>query len=151
MLSKKTKYAIKALVKLAKEVGKGPMLIGDIAEAERIPRKFLEAILLELKNIGFLGSRKGKGGGYYLAKSPAEIDLASVIRLMNGPISLVTCTSLRYYEPCEECADEATCGLRAAMLQVRDATLQVLQSTTLDKLVAKETELKAAHAPLETV
>jgi Rrf2 family protein len=149
MLSKKTKYAIKALVKLAKEAGKGPMLIGDIAEAERIPRKFLEAILLELKNIGFLGSRKGKGGGYYLAKPPAEIDLASVIRLMNGPISLVTCTSLRYYEPCEECADEATCSLRAAMLQVRDATLQVLQATTLDKLVAKEAELKTAHVTLE--
>jgi Rrf2 family protein len=141
MLSKKTKYAIKALIKLAKEMGNGPVLIGDIAAAERIPRKFLEAILLEMKNIGFLASRKGKGGGYYLAKPPAEIDLAAVIRLMNGPISLVTCTSLKYYERCEECVDEASCSLRDAMLQVRDATLQVLQSTTLEKLVAKEQEL----------
>jgi Rrf2 family protein len=141
MLSKKTKYAIKALVHLAKNHGQGPRLIGDIAAAENIPRKFLEAILLEMKNIGLLSSRKGKAGGYYLAKPPAQIELARVIRQMNGPIALVPCISLNYYETCEECEDEATCSIRAAMLKVRDATLQVLQNTTLEVLVTEETRL----------
>ncbi|MCU0449270.1 MAG: Rrf2 family transcriptional regulator [Bernardetiaceae bacterium] len=143
MLSKKTKYAIKALIHLAKNHGRGPLLIGDIAAAEHIPRKFLEAILLEMKNIGLLGSRKGKAGGYYLAKPPAEIELAKVVRHMNGPIALVPCISLNYYETCEECQDEATCGIRAAMLKVRDATLQVLQNTTLEVLIAEEQRLIA--------
>ena len=141
MLSKKCKYAIHALVYLAERYQQGPVHIQDIAESQHIPKKFLEAILLELKNSKILHSKKGKGGGYYLYKSPEDVSLVEIIRLMEGAISLLPCVSINYYEPCEECRDEKTCGMRDAFSIVRDETLRVLSGSTLAQIVKREREL----------
>lgn len=135
MLSKKCKYAIHALVYLAERYKKGPVHIQDIADAQRIPKKFLEAILLELRNAQILHSKKGKGGGYYLYKDPEEVNLKEIIRLMDGAIAMLPCVSLNYYEPCEECIDEHLCGIRDAFIGVRDATLKILSESTLAHIV----------------
>jgi Rrf2 family protein len=137
MLSKKCKYAIHALVFLAERYGEGPVQIGEIAINQSIPKKFLEAILLELKNARILNSKKGKGGGYYLLRKPEEINLTEVIRLMNGAIALLPCVSLNYYESCDECIDEKHCTIRLTFLTVRDETLKVLTENTLASLVKK--------------
>ena len=129
-LSRKGRYALRALYALAGHEG-SPMLIADLATQENIPRKFLEAILLELKNAGILRSKKGKGGGYALARNPAEIVLGDVIRTIDGPLAPIPCVSERAYARCEECVDEATCGTRLIMKQVRDAIAQILDNTTL--------------------
>lgn len=142
MLSKKTRYAIKALTKLAKEFQKGPILISDISKTERIPQKFLEAILLELKNAGILNSKKGKGGGYYLIKKPEEVDLANIIRLFDGAIALLPCVSIKYYERCDECVDETLCGFRDIIREVRDNTLKILKESTLQDIIQREESLK---------
>jgi Rrf2 family protein len=141
MLSKKCKYAIHALVYLAERYQQGPVHIQDIAEQQRIPKKFLEAILLELRNAKILHSKKGKGGGYYLYKRPEDVALIEIIRLMDGAIAMLPCVSINYYEPCEECKDEKTCGIRDTFLGVRDETLQILQNSTLDKIVKRERDL----------
>ncbi|WMJ73759.1 Rrf2 family transcriptional regulator [Cytophagaceae bacterium ABcell3] len=141
MLSKKTKYAIKALVMLAREYNQGPILIGDIAKKERIPKKFLEAILLDLKKAGILNSKKGKGGGYYLLKSPETVNLANVIRLFDGPIALLPCVSYKYYEKCEECVDEETCGIRNVISEVREETVKLLKNNSLADVIQKEEKL----------
>ncbi|TAF44311.1 MAG: Rrf2 family transcriptional regulator [Sphingobacteriales bacterium] len=138
MLSKKTKYAIKALVALGKNFDKQSINISTIAETEHIPKKFLEQILLEMRNAGFLYSKKGAGGGYSLLKKPCEINLVQVIRLTGGPISQLPCVSINFYQKCEECKDEKTCGIRDAYLNVRDATLKVLSETTIADLIDKE-------------
>ena len=130
-LTQKAKYALKALVFLAKEYEQGPVLIAKIAESERISQKFLELILLELKNHGVLQSKKGRGGGYWLARPPEDIYLGHVIRIFEGALAPLPCASKRYYRRCEECADEATCEVRAVMLEVKAATLRVLDTTTL--------------------
>jgi len=134
MLSKKTQYALKALGCLASEYGKGPVLIADIAERKNIPIKFLETILLELKNHYILDSKKGKGGGYFLTNHPKKTTLATIIRLVGGPIALIPCVSLNFYEKCEDC-DEATCGVNKVMAQTRDATLKILGKKTLSDLI----------------
>lgn len=141
MLSKKCKYAIHALVYLAERYQAGPVHIQEIAEHQRIPKKFLEAILLELRNAKILHSKKGKGGGYYLYKRPEDVHLIDVIRLMDGAIALLPCVSLNYYEPCEECKDEKTCGIRDTFVGVRDQTLKILQESSLDKIVKREKEM----------
>lgn len=144
MLSKKCKYAIHALVYLAERYQKGPVHIQEIAEEQRIPKKFLEAILLELRNAQILHSKKGKGGGYYLYKNPEEVNLKEIIRLMDGAIAMLPCVSLNYYEPCEECINEHLCGIRDAFIGVRDATLKILSESTLAHIVKlkHEKELK---------
>jgi Rrf2 family protein len=143
MLSKKSKYAIKALVSLAKHYDvKSKIKISTIAEEENIPRKFLEAILVELRNNGLLHSKLGANGGYYLAKHPNEIFLSQVIRISGGPIALLPCVSLNFYEKCEECENEATCGLNHVMREVRDATIQILSKTSIQDLVKREDLLK---------
>lgn len=113
------------------------MHIQEIADDEKIPKKFLEAILLELRNAKILHSKKGKGGGYYLYKPPDQVNLIEIIRLMDGAIAMLPCVSLNYYEPCEECRDEKTCGIRDAFIGVRDETLRILAESTLDKIVKK--------------
>src|SRR5690606_28302689 len=100
--------------------------------------KFLENILLELKKAGFLGSKKGKGGGYHLIKEPKDVPLSTVIIMLDGPIALLPCVSLNYYEPCEECHDHATCGLNKVMAQVRDETLKILSMKSLEDIVQEE-------------
>ena len=138
MLSKKCKYAIHALVYLAERFQQGPVHIQEIAEAQHIPKKFLEAILLELRNAKVLHSKKGKGGGYYLYKKPQDVNLIEIIRLMDGAIAMLPCVSLNYYEPCEECIDEKTCGIRFAFLGVRDETLRILSESTLEQIVKRQ-------------
>lgn len=133
MLSRKSQYAIKALAYLASRHGEGPVLISEIAEAKTIPVKFLENILLELRKAGFLKSKKGKGGGYYFRQNPAEIRLANVIRVVNGPIALLPCVSLYFYNPCEDC-DEANCSLHNVAKEVRDATLAILEHRMVSDL-----------------
>ncbi|MEZ0486074.1 RrF2 family transcriptional regulator [Fibrella aquatica] len=135
MISKKAKYAIKALKTLTELYGEGPVLISQIAARESIPQKFLEAILLELRNQGMLQSQKGKGGGYLLRVDPERITLAQVIRVIDGPIAPTPCVSLNFYVRCDDCEDEETCAIRPIMLQVRDANLAVYETTTLQMLV----------------
>ena len=134
MLSKKSQYAFKALTYLADRYQKGPVLIAEIARKKKIPLKFLENILLELKKAEILDSKKGKGGGYLLKKDPAKVKMATIIRLVNGPIAMLPCVSLYFYERCKNC-DEKHCGLHDMMLEVRDATLNILEHRTLKDLL----------------
>ncbi len=134
MLSKKTKYGIKALAYIARKKDRKPVQAAEISESENISQKFLESILLELRKSGFLGSKKGKGGGYYLIKEPGEIKMTAVIRVLEGPIAMVPCVSLNYYEKCEDCPDENTCSVHKLMIQVRDASLNVLGKNTLEDI-----------------
>lgn len=140
MLSKKTQYAFKALEYLAIEYGKGPVKISEISKHQKIPLKFLENILVELKNAGMLESKKGKGGGYILRVAPKNINLANVIRIINGPIALLPCVSLNFYEKCKDC-DEATCGMRKMMIIARDATLRVLEKKTMADMIKGEIDV----------
>ncbi len=138
MLSKKTKYALQALLYLSRpEHGGRPVLISEIAEAERIPKKFLELILLDLKNQGILRSKKGKGGGYLLGREPEEIFLGHVVRMFEGPLALLPCVSVTAYRKCDECSNEQACGIRMVMKQVRDATARILDRTTLASVIKK--------------
>lgn len=130
MLSKKTQYAFKALMYLSQQMDQGPILIAEISRKKKIPLKFLENILLEMKKEGILDSKKGKGGGYFLAKEPQKIVLADVMRLIEGPISLLPCVSLHFYKKCENCHEE-NCGLRDVLIQVRDANLAILEHRTV--------------------
>jgi Rrf2 family protein len=131
MLSKKTKYGLKALIYIAKQDGASPVLISDISEKEQIPKKFLEAILLDLKKFGILGSKKGKGGGYYLLKDPKTVTAATLIRVLDGPIAMLPCVSLNFYEKCDDCPSEGLCSLNHFLIDVRDNTLNLLQQKTL--------------------
>lgn len=135
MLSKRTKYGIKAMVYLARKGHQDPVNIAEISENENISRKFLESILLTLKKNGILGSKKGKLGGYYLLKRPSEIKMSSVLRILEGPIAMVPCVSLNFYEKCEDCPDEDICTVNALMAEVRDSTLGILNNNTLADLV----------------
>ncbi len=126
------------------------MLISEIASREQLPKKFLEAILLELKRNGFLASKKGAGGGYYLMKKAEDIKLAAIIRVIDGPIALLPCVSLNFYERCEECKDETYCGIRDVMKDVRDATLRILTDTSLADMIAREDSIKEKLAEGET-
>jgi Rrf2 family protein len=134
MLTRKSKYGLKALLVLAAEPDRGPMLISDLADREHLPKKFLEAILLELKHRGVLHSKKGRGGGYYLTRDPSHIMVGEVIRILDGPLALIPCVSQTAYVKCDECLDERTCGIRLAMKEVRDATAQILDNTSLASL-----------------
>jgi Rrf2 family protein len=138
MLSKKTKYALHALTYLAKKDANEPTLILEIAENSRIPRKFLESILLDLKKQGILNSKMGKGGGYFLRQTPAEIRISTIIRLFNGPIALLPCVSLNYYQRCDECVDEKTCGLNKVFIDVRNETLRILENKSIQDIVNQE-------------
>jgi Rrf2 family protein len=138
MLSKKTKYALHALTYLAKKGAEQPTLIVEISEHERIPRKFLESILLDLKKQGILASKMGKGGGYFLRHEPKDIKVSTIIRLFNGPIALLPCVSLNYYQKCEECKDEVTCGLNKVFVDVRNETLKILENKSIQDIIDQE-------------
>lgn len=143
MLSKRAKYAIHALVYLARHETKEPVHVAQIAESERIPRKFLEAILLDLRNAGILNSRKGRGGGYYLLRRPEEVNMAEVIRIYDGAIALIPCVAHRYYERCDECVDEATCGIHDVFREVREKTVEILKKSTLSEIISREQRLRS--------
>ena len=136
-LSQKAKYALTALQRLARAKNRGPVLIAELAEKDEIPRKFLELILLELKNHGLLESRRGKGGGYLLRKAPEQITLGEVIRLFDGPLAPLPCASERAFRKCDDCPDITTCGTRLVMREVRDAMAKILDNTTLAQLTQR--------------
>src|SRR2546423_14822401 len=141
MLSKKTKYAIKALIHLGKAAENLPVHSSDIATRENIPVKYLSSILGELRNAGFIHSKKGVAGGYSLNKKPEDILLVQILRLTDGPIAMVSCASLNYYHKCEECLDEATCGIKNTFIIIRDACLNILSQKSIADLIEKEKEL----------
>ena len=134
MISKKTKYGLKALGYLAEQYGQGPVLIAEIAQKRKIPIKFLENILLSLKKQGILDSKKGKGGGYMLATHPKKTSLAAVYRIIEGPIAMMPCVSLNFYEKCKDC-NEKHCGLNRIMILTRDANLKILEKKTIQDLI----------------
>ena len=123
------------MVYLARKGHHDPVNIAEISDNENISRKFLESILLTLKKNGILGSKKGKFGGYYLLKHPSEIKMSSILRILEGPIAMVPCVSLNFYEKCEDCPDEDICTVNALMTEVRDSTLGILNNNTLADLV----------------
>lgn len=143
MLSKKSKYAIKALVHIAGNMESQPISVRIIAKEENIPLKFLESILAELKNARILKSTKGKFGGYSLNRPPGEINMAEVMRLFDGPIALLPCVSENFYERCEECTDELNCGIRQVAMEIRKQTAAQLQGATLTNILQREAELKS--------
>lgn len=138
MLSKKAKYALKALLDLAARTDSEPARIADLARRQRIPRKFLELILLDLRNAGVVRSRRGPAGGYLLARRPARIYLGEIVRLFDGPIAPVPCASQHFYQRCRDCPDEDACGVRFAMKQVRDASARILDHTTVESLARRQ-------------
>ena len=140
MLSNKAQYAFRALTYLVDKYEQGPVLISDIAKKKKIPLKFLENILLELKKAGILESKKGKGGGYSIKQHPSKTSIAAVVRIVNGPISMLPCVSLYFYEHCQNC-DEKNCGLHDMMEDVRDATLNILENRTLNDLASGKESL----------
>jgi len=135
ILSKKTRYAIVALTRLAREYGQGPIQIREIANVEKIPQRFLEGILLEMRKLGILGSKLGKEGGYYLLKRPEDVQLADIVRHFEGTIALMYCVSEKSYQPCEFCKDEASCQIRRVFKEVRDTTYDILSRTSLAALI----------------
>jgi|SRR5690554_3897333 len=142
MLSKKAKYAINALVYIAKNKDEQPISVSKISENQNIPLKFLESILSELKNARVVNSKKGKYGGYSLNGDPKDISMARVMRYFDGAIALLPCVTYEYYERCEECADEETCGIRQVAMEIRNETVKRLKAATLEDIIAREKKLK---------
>lgn len=136
-LSKRTQYSLRALYALARGYGQGPMLISQISRDEVIPQKFLEQILLSLKGLGLVASKKGKGGGYSLVHPPEQVTLATVIRMIEGPLAPLPCASETRFRKCDECVDIETCGTRIVMKEVRDAMAKILEHTTLGSVCRK--------------
>ncbi len=136
MLTKKAKYGLKAMVYLAGVKPGRTALVADIAGSSQIPKKFLDAILGELRNAGFVHSKKGKGGGYMLARAPSEIGVGDIVRVLDGPLAPIQCASKRLYRRCDDCVDETRCAVRLVMLEARDAIACVLDSTSLEKMRA---------------
>ncbi|HEX4179541.1 MAG TPA: Rrf2 family transcriptional regulator [Caulobacteraceae bacterium] len=137
MLTNKAKYGLKAVVHLSRLDPGGSASIAEIAEAEDLPKKFLEAILADLRNAGFVKSRKGRGGGYALARAAAQIQIGDVIRALDGPLAPIPCASRTAYVPCDDCTDLLTCSVRLLMTEVRDAMADILDHTTLAQMSAR--------------
>lgn len=144
MLSQKARYAIRALMALHELSPGEHAQIAEVASQADVPRKFLEQILLELKKRGIVRSVRGKHGGYALGRSSDEISLAEVIRAIDGPLALAPCASRTAYRRCEDCADEATCPIRVVLLEVRDATADILENRSIATLVRSEKRKLAA-------
>lgn len=143
MLSSRTKYGIHALIYLAERFGRGFVAIKEISDAERIPRKFLETILLDLKGSGLLISRAGPNGGYALRVQPSQLSLGRVIRILEGPLALTPCVSQNNYATCADCRSEAECSLKLVMKRVRDATAEIMDDVSFAVLCADESRLKS--------
>jgi Rrf2 family protein len=141
-LSKRTQYSLRALYALARNYGAGPMLITKLAHDETIPKKFLEQILVSLKSAGFVASKKGKGGGYVLARPPEGITIGSVIRAIEGPLAPLPCASETRFRKCDECVDIEACGTRIVMRRVRDAMAAILDETTVEMVCTEVDQAK---------
>ena len=149
-LSKKTQYSLRALYALSRAYGRS-LLIADMAEQERIPKKFLEQILLKLKSQGLVSSKKGKGGGYALAGRPDTITLGQVIRMVEGPLAPLPCASETAYRKCDECIDDRYCETRLVMRDVRNATAHILDKTTLADACRRVDEARTEAEPAEAL
>jgi Rrf2 family protein len=136
MLSAKGKYGLKAMLYLAEREGGTGVLGAEIAESQNIPKKFLDTILLELKINGLLNSKKGRGGGYTLARPASKVKVGEIIRILDGPLAPISCVSVTAYRPCPDCSDENACQIRHVMQQVRDATAQILDNTSLKDMAS---------------
>ncbi len=146
MLSKKCQYALHALIYLGEHQHSGLVFISEIAASKKIPKKFLEAILLDLKNTNILGSKKGKGGGYYLKKRPDEIPILQVVRAIDGAVAMLPCVSLNFYERCGLCENEQECTINHLFGQVRDETLKILSKNTLADLIKHQPPVDSSVA-----
>ena len=150
-LSKRTQYSLRALYALTRNYGAGPVLITSLAQEEVIPKKFLEQILVSLKEAGFVASKKGKGGGYVLAQPPEKITIGSVIRAVEGPLAPLPCASETRFRKCDECVDVATCGTRIVMRRVRDAMAAILDATTLGMVCQEVNQAKTQQVQSKTI
>ena len=137
MISQKARYALRALLYLAAKGGDSPIQIAEIAEAERLPRKFLEQILAELKKPGIVQSHRGRSGGYSLGRAAKDISFADVLRVTDGPLALSPCVSVMAYRKCDDCFEETVCAIRKALLAARDATAEILESRNLAQAAAQ--------------
>jgi len=146
MLTAKGKYGLKALVHLATLQPGTTTQAADIADANNIPKKFLDAILGDLRNAGIVFSKKGPGGGYLLARTPGEINVGQVIRTLDGPLAPIACASRTAYQPCPDCNDVKTCTVRITMSKVRDAMADILDQLTVADMLAMSDGRKAAHS-----
>jgi Rrf2 family protein len=144
MLSQKARYALRAMLHLAAKPEQAPLQIADIADGADVPRKFLEQILLELKRRGLVHSVRGRNGGYQLGREPKDIDFAEIIRIIDGPLALSPCASRTAYRRCEDCTDEATCAIRKALIDVRNATAKILEQHSLADALADRRKIKPA-------
>ena len=142
----KTKYALKALIHLAAQPADEPILISELARAESIPRKFLEAILLALKNAGILQSKIGKGGGYYLARDTRHITVGSIIKVLEGGYAPVQCLNDSASSGCNECADPSSCGIRLVMSDVMHCISSVLETNTLADMIDRSENARRTKA-----
>ena len=145
-ISKKTKYALEALYSLGRHYGEGPILVHSIATEETIPLKFLQAILLELRNHGVVASKKGRAGGYELSRPPESVTVGEVIRMIEGPLAPLPCAREADYRRCDECQDAMTCGTRMVMRRVRDAIAKILDNTTLADVIRDVEKAKEIEA-----
>lgn len=135
MITKRAKYAMQAMVLLGRHLGPEPVQIAELAERGHIPKKFLEGILLDLKNGGLLHSKKGKGGGYHLAQVPEKISVGEILRLIDGPLAPLSCVSKTAYAPCDDCPNVKACSIRMVMLRAHEASLAILDATYLSDMV----------------
>lgn len=141
MITQKMKYALKALLALADEAAKPrpePLTIEEIARRSGTPKRFLEHILLEIRNAGVIASTRGRSGGYTLVKSPSEISISEMLRLIDGPIAPLACLSRRAYQRCEDCADEAACRIRKVFAEVFWSYLVIIESLTLADMLRSD-------------
>ena len=138
MLAQRTRYALRSLLYLAEEQDGAPVQLARIAETQRVPPKYLELIMLDLKKAGLVRSTRGPKGGYRLARAPAEISFGEIVRVMEGPIALVSCASVNFYEPCGDCRDEASCAIRKAFAILRDQTTNFLDRVSLNEAAGWE-------------
>lgn len=147
MMSRKCKYALKALIRLGQEHGKGNLLTDEIAKSGHIPRKFLELILLDLKRAGYVQSKQGVGGGYHLIQEPKKITLADVYRFFDGAIALQPCVSQKFHETCDDCPDEDACNLKQAFADIREKTFQIMSKITIKSFLCqpRKSKRKAMH------
>ncbi|HEX2764125.1 MAG TPA: Rrf2 family transcriptional regulator [Allosphingosinicella sp.] len=138
MLSQRTRYTIRALLHLADRYGEGPVQLGEIAQAQNIPPKFLTVMLSSMIREGLVASRRGRDGGYWLAKPPGEISYGSIVRLTRGSLALLPCASRRRHETCRNCVTEDKCRLHRVMLMVRDETARILDGLSLAEAIPED-------------
>ena len=146
MLSQKARYALRALLHIVEHGTARTIQVGEMAEMQNIPRKYLEFIMVDLKKAGLVTSRRGPGGGYALARPATEICFSEVIRAIDGPIALVPCASENFYARCDDCHDEATCAIRRVLMKVRNSAVEILEKTSLADAAGSELATEALAA-----